>query len=114
MISKYLHILEKLFLGMRLDNEIARDLAQGVGIITLLTVAFFLFFVVKFILKRYVGKFIRKTKFKYDDYFLGKKLERRIHTRNATRSSSSPMASTTTISSRRNAKNDTTSSLRAT
>ena len=78
MISKYLHILEKLFLGMRLDNEIARDLAQGVGIITLLTVAFFLFFVVKFILKRYVGKFIRKTKFKYDDYFLGKKLERRI------------------------------------
>ncbi len=78
MITKYLHIIEKLFLGMRLDNEIARDLAQGVGVITLLVVAFFLFFVAKFILKRYVGKFIRKTKFKYDDYFLGKKLERRI------------------------------------
>ena len=78
MITKYLHIVEKLFLGMRLDNEIARDLAQGVGVITLLVVAFFLFFVAKFILKRYVGKFIRKTKFKYDDYFLGKKLERRI------------------------------------
>lgn len=78
MITKYLHIVEKLFLGMRLDNEIARDLAQGVGVITLIVVAFFLFFVAKFILKRYVGKFIRKTKFKYDDYFLGKKLERRI------------------------------------
>ena len=78
MITKYLHIVEKLFLGLRLDNEIARDLAQGVGVITLLVVAFFLFFVAKFILKRYVGKFIRKTKFKYDDYFLGKKLERRI------------------------------------
>lgn len=78
MITKYLHIVEKLFLGMRLDNEIARDLAQGVGVITLLVVAFSLFFVAKFILKRYVGKFIRKTKFKYDDYFLGKKLERRI------------------------------------
>ena len=78
MITKYLHILEKLFLGMRLDNELAKDFAQGVGIITLIAVSFFLFFLVKFILKRYVGKFIRKTKFKYDDYFLGKKLERRI------------------------------------
>ena len=78
MITKYLHIAEKFFLGMRLDNELAKDFAQGVGIITLIAVSFFLFFLVKFILKRYVGNLIRKTKFKYDDYFLGKKLERRI------------------------------------
>ena len=78
MITKYLHIAEKFFLGMRLDNELAKDFAQGVGIITLIAVSFFLFFLVKFILKRYVGNLIRKTKFKYDDYFLGKKLEKRI------------------------------------
>ena len=78
MINKYLEILERLFLGMRLDGGWAKDLSQGIGIITLLVVSFLLFFVVKFILKKFVGNFIRKTKFKYDDYFLGKKLERRI------------------------------------
>ena len=78
MITKYLTILEKLFLGMRLNAELASDLAQGLGIITLIAVSFLLFFLVKFILKRYVGNWIRKTKFKYDDYFLGKKLERRL------------------------------------
>lgn len=78
MINKYLEILEKLFLGMRFDGEWAKDLSQGIGIITLLTVSILLFFLVKFVLKKFVGNFIRKTKFKYDDYFLGKKLERRI------------------------------------
>lgn len=78
MINKYLHILEKLFTSMHINDEIARDLSQGIGIITLLVVSFFLYFVVKQILKKYVGKIIRKTKFKYDDYFLGKKLEKRI------------------------------------
>ena len=78
MITKYLSILENLFLSMHLDNEIAKDLAQGIGIITLLALSFLLFFVVKQLLKKYVGRFIRKTKFKYDDFFLGKKLERRL------------------------------------
>lgn len=78
MINKYLEILEKLFLGMRFDGEWAKDLSQGIGVITLLVVSFLLFLIVKFLLKRVVGNFIRKTKFQYDDYFLGKKLERRI------------------------------------
>lgn len=78
MINKYLSILEKLFSGMRLDAELASDLAQGIGIITLLAVSFLLFLIVKQLLKKYVGKLIRKSKFKYDDYFLGKKLEKRI------------------------------------
>lgn len=78
MINKYLEILEKLFLGMRFDGEWAKDLSQGIGVITLLVVSFLLFLLVKFLLKRVVGNFIRKTKFQYDDYFLGKKLERRI------------------------------------
>lgn len=78
MINKYLSILEKLFSGMRLDAELASDLAQGIGIITLLAISFLLFLIVKQLLKKYVGKLIRKSKFKYDDYFLGKKLEKRI------------------------------------
>ena len=78
MITKYLSILEKLFISMRFDTELSRDLAQGIGIITLLAVSFALFFLVKFILKRYVAKIIKKTKTKYDDFFLGKKLERRL------------------------------------
>ena len=60
MITKYLAILEKLFLGMRLDAELAKDFAQGIGIITLLVVSFLLFFIVKQILKKFVGRFIRK------------------------------------------------------
>lgn len=78
MINKYLQILEKLFLSMHINAEISKDLAQGVGIITLLVVSFLMFFIVKQILKKYVGNLIRKTKFKYDDFFLGKKLEKRI------------------------------------
>ena len=78
MITKYLEILERLFLSMHLEEEIAKDLAQGIGILTLVTVSFFLFFVVKQILKKYVGNWFRKTKFKYDDFFLGKKLEKRL------------------------------------
>ena len=78
MITKYLHILERLFLGMHLEKETARDLAQGVGIITLVVVSFLLFFLVKFILKKYVGNWFRRTKFKYDDFFLGRKLEKRL------------------------------------
>ena len=78
MITKYLQILERLFLSMHLEEETAKDLAQGVGIISLLIVSFLLFFLVKFILKKYVGNWFRRTKFKYDDYFLGRKLERRL------------------------------------
>ena len=37
-----------------------------------------MFFLVKWILKKYVGGLIRKTSFKYDDFFLGRKLERRL------------------------------------
>ena len=78
MIAKYLHILETLFLDMHLTEEWAKNFSQGIGIITLLAVAFGLFFLAKWILKSFVGGLIRKTKTKYDDYFLGKKLEKRI------------------------------------
>ena len=78
MINKYLEILTQLFQGMRISKDISWDLAQGVGIITLFAVSFGLFFLVKWILKKYVGGFFRRTEFKYDDYFLGRKLERRI------------------------------------
>ncbi len=78
MITKYLQILEKLFLGMRLSEEWASNFSQGIGIITLLAVSFGLFFLAKWILKKFVGGFFKKTKTKYDDFFLGKKLEKRI------------------------------------
>ena len=78
MIAKYLHILETLFLDMHLTEEWAKNFSQGIGIITLLAVAFGLFFLAKWILKSFVGGLIRKTKTKYDDFFLGKKLEKRI------------------------------------
>lgn len=78
MINKYLSILEKLFTNMHINDGLAKDFSQGIGIITLLSISFLLFFVVKQILTKFVGKWIRKTKFKYDDYFLGKKLEKRI------------------------------------
>ncbi|MBP5644262.1 MAG: hypothetical protein J6X10_08575 [Bacteroidales bacterium] len=78
MITKYLDILERLFLSMHLSEELAKDFAQGIGIISLLAVSFGLFFLVKWILKKYVGGLIRKTSFKYDDFFLGRKLERRL------------------------------------
>ena len=52
MITKYLQILERLFLSMHLEEETAKDLAQGIGIISLVIVSFLLFFLVKFILKR--------------------------------------------------------------
>ena len=78
MITKYLEILEKLFLGMRLSDEMSKDLAQGSGIITLIVVSFLLFFLVKWILKKFVGGLIRRTKTRYDDFFLGRKLEKRL------------------------------------
>ena len=78
MINKYLQIFERLFSGIGLSSDTASGLAQGLGVITLLVVSFLLFLIVKVILKKGVGKLIRKTKFKYDDYFLGRKLERRL------------------------------------
>ena len=49
MITKYLAIIEKLFLGMRFSADLAKDWAQGVGIITLLVVGFGLFFLAKWL-----------------------------------------------------------------
>ena len=78
MIAKYLQIFETLFLDMHLTEEWAKNFSQGIGIITLLAVSFGLFFLAKWILKSFVGGLIRKTKTKYDDFFLGRKLEKRI------------------------------------
>lgn len=63
---------------MHLSDELAKNFSQGTGLITLLVVSFLVFFIVRLILKKIVGNWIRRTKFKYDDYFLGKKLENRI------------------------------------
>lgn len=63
---------------MHLSDELAKNFSQGTGLITLLVISFLVFFIVRLILKKIVGNWIRRTKFKYDDYFLGKKLENRI------------------------------------
>lgn len=78
MITKYLALFEKLFNDLRFEPATARDLSQGVGLITLFIISFLLFFLVKWLLKNVVGKLIRKSKTKYDDFFLGRKLEKRL------------------------------------
>lgn len=78
MITKYLALFEKLFIDLRFEPATARDLSQGVGLITLFIISFLLFFLVKWLLKNVVGKLIRKSKTKYDDFFLGRKLEKRL------------------------------------
>lgn len=78
MITKYLAFLEKLFSDMRFTPETAQNISQGIGIVTLFVISFALFFLVKWILKKFVGNLIKKSRFKYDDFFIGKKLERRL------------------------------------
>ena len=78
MITKYLAILEKLFLGMKIAGDTSRNLAQVVSILSLLAVSFLLFWLLKWLLKHVVGSLIRLSATKYDDFFLGRKLERRI------------------------------------
>ena len=78
MITKYLAILEKLFLGMKIAGETSHNLAQVVSILTLLAVSFLLFWLLKWLLFHVVGSLIRLSATKYDDFFLGRKLERRI------------------------------------
>lgn len=78
MVNKYLALLNKLFLDLGFLPSTSRNISQGIGIVTLFVLSFALFFLVKWLLKNVVGKLIRKSKTKYDDFFLGRKLERRI------------------------------------
>ena len=78
MITKYLAFFERMFTDMKFTPETVQNISQGIGIVTLFVISFALFFLVKWILSRFVGNIIKRTKFKYDDYFIGKKLERRI------------------------------------
>ena len=78
MIAKYLQFFQHLFLDLKFDAYTSLQIAEGIGIVTLIIVSFLLFFLVKWILKRFVGGLIRKTKTKYDDFFLGRKLEKRL------------------------------------
>ncbi|MBR6439505.1 MAG: mechanosensitive ion channel [Bacteroidales bacterium] len=78
MVTKYLVFLEKLFLDLRFEPAMAKNISQGIGIITLFVISFILFFLMKYFLVKFVGKWIKKTKTVYDDFFLNRKLERRI------------------------------------
>lgn len=78
MITKYLSFLEKLFLDLRFEPITARNISQSIGIVTLFVVSFLLYFLMKQFLLRVVDNWIRKSKTKYDDYFLGRKLEGRL------------------------------------
>ena len=78
MVTKYLVFLEKLFLDLRFEPAMAKNISQGIGIITLFVISFILFFLMKQFLLKFVGKWIKKSKTIYDDFFLGRKLERRI------------------------------------
>lgn len=78
MITKYLSFLEKLFLDLHFEPITSRNISQGIGIFTLFVVSFLLYFLMKQFLLRVVDNWIRKSKTKYDDYFLGRKLEGRL------------------------------------
>lgn len=78
MIAKYLSLLEKLFLDLRFEPITSRNISQGIGIITLIALSFLLYFLMKLFLLKVVGKWIRKSKTKYDDFFLNRKLEGRL------------------------------------
>ena len=78
MITKYLNLLERLFIDMNFEAAVARNMAETVSILSLLVVSFLLFWLVKWLLKNVVGSLIRLSATKYDDFFLGRKLERRI------------------------------------
>ena len=78
MITKYLAFFERMFTDMKFTPETVQNISQGIGIVTLFVISFALFFLVKWILSRFVGNLIKKSKFKFDDFFIGKKLERRI------------------------------------
>jgi len=78
MIIKYLAILERLLTNLHFDASLAHNIAQVIGILSLLVGSFGLYFLVKWLLKITIAKFIKKSAMKYDDFFLGKKLERRI------------------------------------
>lgn len=78
MITKYLNLLERLFIDMNLEAAVARNIAETISILSLIVVSFLLFWLVKWLLKNVVGSLIRLSATKYDDFFLGRKLERRI------------------------------------
>ena len=72
MITKYLNLLERLFIDMNFEAAVARNMAETVSILSLLVVSFLLFWLVKWLLKNVVGSLIRLSATKYDDFFLGR------------------------------------------
>ena len=78
MIEKYIEILRNLILKMGISESFSTGIAETTATISLVIVAFVIFFLVKFILKKTVYKIIQLSTNKYDDLLIKNKVIGRI------------------------------------
>ena len=78
MIEKYLELLKRIGQGMHLSSTLSDGIAGAIAIITLLIVGFGIYFLVKYLIKKTVHIFIKRSPSKYDDLLVKNKVLTRI------------------------------------
>ena len=78
MIEKYLELLKRIGQGMHLSSTLTDGIAGAIAIITLLIVGFGIYFLVKYLIKKTVHIFIKRSPSKYDDLLVKNKVLTRI------------------------------------
>ncbi len=78
MIEKYIEILKNLSIKIGLSANMATGIAETVATLSLFVLSASLFFLIKFIVKKTVYKFIKKSTNKYDDLLIKNKVIGRI------------------------------------
>ena len=74
MIEKYITILKNFNLKMGLDENLSAIIAESISTLSLLLISIGIFFLIKFILKKTVYKFIQLSTNKYDDLLIKNKV----------------------------------------
>ena len=74
MIEKYIAILKNFNLKMGLDENLSAIIAESISTLSLLLICIGIFFLIKFILKKTVYKFIQLSTNKYDDLLIKNKV----------------------------------------
>ena len=74
MIEKYIAILKNFNLKMGLDENLSAIIAESISTLSLLLISIGIFFLIKFILKKTVYKFIQLSTNKYDDLLIKNKV----------------------------------------
>lgn len=78
MIDKYITILKDLNLKMGLNEEFSAGIAETIAVLSLLLLSIGVFFLIRFVMKKTVYKFIKKSTNKYDDLLIKNKVIGRI------------------------------------